>query len=317
MLRKKVYKNYKELCSELGWEYKTGNSRVKQLKELKSLCKYHKDGNKIVIDKIFKSKNINNLKHKYEELDYLLLNYFNKFNKSIIFKTLNKLLIQLNLVNSNYEYGLVNRNKVSNYFQINIETVSDFYNSTQTKLKSIVNGSLDRLQKQGYIKYKYTYVLVKNKEYYIPDYEDNIEIENIEEYVLSELECYDKRDVFIKGKYKDFIDKVNEYIILELDVDKCYKGYYIYLTDKFKTLKINNKKFKKQLNDKIVNSCIESCNKRIENVFKNNIGIAKNAWDINRQRIDYLKESKIIINMFVNIKSNNIVDELKKCNNGL
>ena len=53
MLELKTYKNYKELCKAMEWEEKAGNSRVKQLKELESLCEYHKEGNKFIIDEIY------------------------------------------------------------------------------------------------------------------------------------------------------------------------------------------------------------------------------------------------------------------------
>ena len=55
MLELKTYKNYKELCKAMEWEEKAGNSRVSQLKELGSLCEYHKEGNKFVIDEVFEN----------------------------------------------------------------------------------------------------------------------------------------------------------------------------------------------------------------------------------------------------------------------
>lgn len=53
MLELKTYKNYKQLCEDMGWSTVRGNTKVKHLKELDSLCKWHKDGNKIVIDEIY------------------------------------------------------------------------------------------------------------------------------------------------------------------------------------------------------------------------------------------------------------------------
>ena len=50
MLELKTYKNYKQLCEDMGWSTVRGDTKVKHLKELDSLCKWHKDGNKIVID---------------------------------------------------------------------------------------------------------------------------------------------------------------------------------------------------------------------------------------------------------------------------
>ena len=53
MLEQKTYKNYKQLCEDMGWSTVRGNTKVKHLKELDSLCKWHKEGNKIVIDEIY------------------------------------------------------------------------------------------------------------------------------------------------------------------------------------------------------------------------------------------------------------------------
>ncbi|MBZ9693385.1 GIY-YIG nuclease family protein [Clostridium sp. M14] len=49
-------KNYKELCSILDIKHATnGNTKNKQLEELKLYCKYEKDGNKFVIKEIYKT----------------------------------------------------------------------------------------------------------------------------------------------------------------------------------------------------------------------------------------------------------------------
>ena len=53
MLELKTYKNYKELCVAMDWKIADGNSKKKQLKELESLCEYHKEGNKFVIDEVY------------------------------------------------------------------------------------------------------------------------------------------------------------------------------------------------------------------------------------------------------------------------
>ena len=52
-LRVGEYKNYKELCEALGWSVKAGNSRIAQLRQLSSVCKWRKDGNAIIITKIY------------------------------------------------------------------------------------------------------------------------------------------------------------------------------------------------------------------------------------------------------------------------
>lgn len=61
-----VFKNYKELCIALGTEPKDGSSKPKQLKEIETLLKFHKDGWKHIIDEIYeKPKYYENSHNKY------------------------------------------------------------------------------------------------------------------------------------------------------------------------------------------------------------------------------------------------------------
>ena len=55
MLEQKIYKNYKELCGAMGWAVASGCSKKSQFKDLERYCKYHKEGQKIVIDEIFEA----------------------------------------------------------------------------------------------------------------------------------------------------------------------------------------------------------------------------------------------------------------------
>lgn len=51
-LKKTVYNNWKELCDEIGWKTTGGTYKKAREKELKTLCNYHKEGRKIIIDEI-------------------------------------------------------------------------------------------------------------------------------------------------------------------------------------------------------------------------------------------------------------------------
>ena len=53
MLELKTYKNWKEICEVMGWKTTRGNYKNARLKELNSICKNHKEGQKIVIDEIY------------------------------------------------------------------------------------------------------------------------------------------------------------------------------------------------------------------------------------------------------------------------
>lgn len=54
MLELKTYKNWKEICKVMNWSTTGGDTKKKYLKLLSSLCKYHKEGNKFVIEEIYK-----------------------------------------------------------------------------------------------------------------------------------------------------------------------------------------------------------------------------------------------------------------------
>ena len=73
MLEVGEYKNYKAICEAMGWEITSGNSKKKQLKELERCCKYHKEGNKFVIEEIYKQPS-KNIKRKVRE-EYKKKNY--------------------------------------------------------------------------------------------------------------------------------------------------------------------------------------------------------------------------------------------------
>ena len=55
MLEKKIYKNYKEICAAMDWKVTSGESKISQLKDLERYCKYHKEGQKFIIDEIYEN----------------------------------------------------------------------------------------------------------------------------------------------------------------------------------------------------------------------------------------------------------------------
>ena len=55
MLEVGEYKNYKAICEAMGWEPVGGDTKVKHLKELESVCKYTKDGYKFIIEEIYET----------------------------------------------------------------------------------------------------------------------------------------------------------------------------------------------------------------------------------------------------------------------
>ena len=55
MLEVGEYKNYKAICEIMGWKPVGGDTKVKHLKELESICKYTKDGYKFIVEEIYET----------------------------------------------------------------------------------------------------------------------------------------------------------------------------------------------------------------------------------------------------------------------
>ena len=69
-----IIKNYKVLCEEyLGVKPTKGNGRKYHFKELERYCEYHKEGQKIIIDNVYKDK-----KEKVLELQNKINHYMAK-----------------------------------------------------------------------------------------------------------------------------------------------------------------------------------------------------------------------------------------------
>lgn len=98
-----VVKNYRVLCEILGQEPKTSNSKKAQFKEWECYFRYHKEGQKIIIDEIYNSplnkkdgrtesnklRFTGNNNHAWKEYDNLIIPY-DKMNNYGIYKiTLN------------------------------------------------------------------------------------------------------------------------------------------------------------------------------------------------------------------------------------
>lgn len=51
-----VFKNWKEVCSYFGWKESRGDYKKAKLKELDTMCKWYKSGNKIIIDEVYEKQ---------------------------------------------------------------------------------------------------------------------------------------------------------------------------------------------------------------------------------------------------------------------
>lgn len=119
MLELKTYKNWKEICEDMEWSTTGGNTKEKYLKLLSSLCKYHKEGNKFVIEEIYvQPKEINQGMggkiSSYAEFDPYISDYIS----SILTKKgkINGVIITSTRQVVNYIFSF-NERKIQNYIK--------------------------------------------------------------------------------------------------------------------------------------------------------------------------------------------------------
>ena len=190
-----VVKNYKEMCVLLDEKIKGGDSKKAQLKEWERYFKYHKDGNKFVIDEIYKEikekvdsrkeanvvKNINKGVYS-KEIFPLVKNFVGKTD--IEFHSKSSVMQDLKLKNENYDIAYENPKKASEFLTNELDmfiteedihmVLATMWNISQEK----INKAFKNLERLEYI-YDYTDKLLciwnnesNKKEVVIDNYEE-------------------------------------------------------------------------------------------------------------------------------------------------
>ena len=120
-----VIKNYKELCSLLEIEVFGGNQKKSQMKDLETYCKFHKEGQKIIIDEIYavqKEKVDNRENGAYDEMKSLILSILllddYEDNRAIL--PINTLLSAIGAVSRNYSATHQYQQSTSEYLNMDI-----------------------------------------------------------------------------------------------------------------------------------------------------------------------------------------------------
>src|SRR5690606_38642818 len=122
---------------------KRGDSKKAQLKQIESYFRLQKSGHSFTIMEVYKQQNeiIDNRGGSgvYNELLPLIItDYLLGREQSLHYITRNALLTNVQLINRNYSYGSKNRKEVSMKANVNEEVVHDFYNTSNSNFKSIL-----------------------------------------------------------------------------------------------------------------------------------------------------------------------------------
>jgi hypothetical protein len=340
-----IVKNYKEMCILLNQKEKGGDSKKAQLKEWATYFNYEKDGNKFVIKEIYdmqlekedgRSNNKGGNNSIYaENIDRLILHmcselYDSKYN--YIDLNANEIMKRLKMVNENYKIGRNNINQFSRYLEVPIETIFDFYNSTHSKNKQILESGLNRLSGRCLIKWTRTIKVCTTNRIYRNATDGEIEaITELEQLALEELNLENKKDVFLKGKWEKFNDTVNSELVESLGILFYFYTYHIITTEKFRNMLLDERdkdEIEFRLNQDIHFSCIKSAIARHDKIYdkynsvstltgkRKAFGVPHYNKEKNRISNDYINDSKIVANVCIDIFTDvNLENKLKNVEN--
>lgn len=177
-----VFNSYPHLARHLSWKvYKNGsNSHIAQMKALSSVSDwtYDLDGNgkkkssKITILEVYNKVKTVEDKRKISNNTMLkrlicksLLEFIKNSNQEYgvdkgisksIYIGLNELYMRLGFVNKSYFEGKKHQLELSDYLDIPIEHVNDFYNCVHKNMKATLDRALELLFNQRYVTHRYT-----------------------------------------------------------------------------------------------------------------------------------------------------------------
>lgn len=327
-----VLKSYRHLCEVLKVSVRTGKSKQIQIKDMERYFEYHKDGNKFVIDNILeipKEKVDNRIDGNNaiyaEYVDKLLLHmcsetYDSKYN--YITLSTNGILLALNMVNANYRTGRNMINQFSRYLEIPIETIRDFYDSTYRRNKKLLESALNRLAKKSLINWSLVVkICTKEGNHRLASAGEIEGFLEIEQEVLIKFGMESKQDIFLYGKWNEFIKEVNRMLSELTDFRYYYNSYKIITTKAFRKMILeaeDKESIDNELNSKLCLANIKSAKNRHDKVAEEYkvsatlMGKRKMPHfnkDCNRLTEDYVADSKTIANVIID---NNTDYDLEK-----
>jgi len=156
-----VIANYRKVCEILEEKIKTGGAKTNQLKYWSDYFKYHKEGNKFIIDEIYDKEvedMVDNRGGSHNNVAYI--NIIEKLildllvqdrNRGQVFLSRNRLLKELKMINENYAFCKERVPKLSKFMNISEEDIQEFYESSGDTLKRNLENALDRLKKKSLV----------------------------------------------------------------------------------------------------------------------------------------------------------------------
>ena len=294
-----VFKNYKAICEWLEVKPASGNTKIAHMKDFDRYCKYHKDGNKFVIDEVYdvpleRENNRYGNSEYCENLEPIILHTLKYAEDYHIKCSVGRALTFTNMVNKNFQFTKSNITDSCKVLEIDESYMYTFLNATQSRFKGLFETALKSLQRKKLIDYFQCIMVCKNISHIkynalgepIINDDGNVEctvevvheiatpderrlITNAEDRVLQSL-GYDssvttrERDCYVNGDWNTYRSKVNSIVRKELNISYYYKGYSMVLNKEGIDREIDNiSKNRKVVNNLTCNAMISSSDKRI------------------------------------------------------
>lgn len=293
-----IFKNYKAVCEWLEVNPAEGNSKKAHITEFERYCKYHKEGQKFVIDEVYnipldKPKKFSDGNSKYyNDIEISLLYLLQKEKKRTLLFSVGKTLEIMNMINQNYRIVKNNIEESSEVLDISKEHLHLFFNTYHSPLVKIFENNLKTMQNKSLIHYEKPQMVVKLKaipklndlgeimldgkgkadiktqEMHTIATDEEIElIKSCEFDTREEMGYEDKVAIFLSGKWDIFMKEVNKKLYKLGNIKYYYDVFKIICNRKGINKTILNHQYKNSklnLNDLIINKVKVSIDKKYE-----------------------------------------------------
>lgn len=301
----KIFKNWKVLCKELDIPCKPSNSRKSDEKELSRFCDWHKEGQKIIIDKVFKipkdkeDKRMDSMTQNV--MGNMLVELITKYGKEGSLSTFfdKNLLYELcEMYNPSYKFYRFNQEELAKRDNVDIDTIRDFYNISNNVFVSNINKGGKWLKSKRLATMFDTYAIKTKHGHRVVTKEEHAIIQSYEAKVIEEIYETNRKDLFLNStesmNYRTLRNKVSEMInedankiinyrpnelkkvlhgdiIIGLMDIEYYYPVYEFVGDVNKIKKYYDKQVKKVQEEKtkVNNRTIEKINESVDNKISN------------------------------------------------
>ena len=166
-----MFKSFKELCELFNWNATAGgNYKQARLKELSSVCDFHKEGNKIVIDKVFSKpkpieddRKVGYIEQVEKQTIKMLIDEDEEY-KGFNVKTIHYLLRKFGMVNNAFKYGDMRLDKSATFLDVPIEVVEELFKNTKNSNIYLIEKAFNNLAKKKLIQWEKTYSISLQEE---------------------------------------------------------------------------------------------------------------------------------------------------------